>query len=79
MEKQLMRVGTEYLNIKSKMNQRDGFNLLLGARHEFVYLTDYYPLQRVNGTWTGALSHLINDNHEHWNQCACFNNCESNY
>ncbi len=62
MEKKLMRVGTDDLEIKSKLNTRDGFNLLFGARREFVYLTDFYPWRYVNGTWTGAFGHLLNDN-----------------
>jgi hypothetical protein len=67
MNKQLMRVGTGVEN-KLKSNSRDEFNLLFGARHEFVYLPDYIPWQRVNGTWTGAIRHLINDNCMHWKQ-----------
>jgi hypothetical protein len=70
MDKQFMRVGTSNLETKSQVNHRDGFNLLLGARHEFVYLADFYPWQRVNGTWTGAFGHLMNDNHQHWKQCV---------
>ncbi len=68
MEKQLMRVGTDELIIKSQLNARDGFNLLFGAYYEFVYLPDYYPWQRVNVTWTGALSHLMNGNRMDWKQ-----------
>jgi hypothetical protein len=64
MEKQLMRVGTD-LKIRSKLNPRDGINLLFGARHKFVYLADYDPWQLVNGTWRGALGHLMNDNNVH--------------
>jgi hypothetical protein len=74
MEKKFMRIGTEKVFIKSELNPRDGFNLLLGARHEFVYLADFYPWQRVNGTWTGALGHLLNDNYLHWRQCVCVSN-----
>jgi hypothetical protein len=66
MEKQSMRVGTDKLIIKSQLNPRDEFNLLFGARYEFVYLPDYWPWQRVNGTWTGAAGHLINDNRMDW-------------
>ena len=72
MEKQLIRVGTEDMEIKSKLNPRDGFNLLFGARHEFVYLANFHPWQHVNGTWTGALGHLMNDNRMDWNvHCVC--------
>ncbi len=70
MEKQFMRVGTDDLETKSKLNARDGYDLLFGARHEFVYLPDYWPWQRVNGTWTGALGHLMNDNRMDWKQCV---------
>ena len=69
MAKQLLRVGTNKLIIKSQLNARDGFNLLFGARYEFVDL-DYLPWQRVNGTWTGALGHLLNDNRLDWKQCV---------
>ncbi len=68
MEKQLMRVGTEHLETKSKLNPRDGFNLLFGARYEFIYLADFWPWQPVNGTWVGALGHLLNDNCMDWKQ-----------
>ncbi len=68
MEKQLMRVGTYELETKSKLHALDGFNLLFGARHEFVYLPNYLPWQRVNGTWRGVLGHLMNDNHMDWKQ-----------
>ncbi len=68
MEKQIMRVGTDDLETKSTLNPRNGFNLLFGARYEFVYLPDYSPWQRVNGTWTGALGHLMNDNRMDWKQ-----------
>ncbi len=72
MEGQLMRVGTYDLEIKSKLNPRNGLNLLFGARHEFVYLADFWPWQRVNGTWTGALGHLLDDNRVDWEAvCAC--------
>ncbi len=70
MGKNMMRVGNFNLETKSKLNARDGFNLLFGARHEFVYLPDYLPWQRVNGTWMGALGHLINDNCMDWKQCV---------
>ncbi len=62
MEKQMMRVGTEYIDTKSKLNARDGFDLLFGARHEFVYLPNDHSWQRLNSTWMGALGHLMNDN-----------------
>ncbi len=68
MEKQLMRVGTYDLETKSKLNARSISSLLLGARHEFVYLLDFDPWQRVNGTWMGALGHLLNDNRMDWKQ-----------
>jgi hypothetical protein len=68
MDKQLLRVGTENLIIKSQLKARSEFSLLLGARHEFVYLPDYYPWLSVNGTWKGAFGHLINDNRIDWKQ-----------
>jgi hypothetical protein len=70
MEKQLIRVGTNKLIIKSQLNPRDGFDLLFGAHHEFVPLTDFNPWQLVNGTWTGAFGHVMNDNDVHWKRCA---------
>ncbi len=66
----MIRVGTDKLNINSQLNPRDRFNLIFGARHEFVYLSDFNPWQRVNGTWKGALSHLMNDNRMDWKQCV---------
>ena len=69
MEKQSMRVGTDILITKSQLDPRDGFYLLYGARYEFVYLPDYLPWQHVNGTWTGALGHLMDDNSVDWKQC----------
>jgi hypothetical protein len=68
MEKQLLRVGTEKLIIKSQLNARDKYNLLFGARHEFVNLVDYWPWKREDGTWEGALGHLMNDNRVDWKQ-----------
>ena len=68
MEKQTMRVGSDDLETKSKLNPRDGFNLLFGARHEFVYLPDFDPWQHVNDTWMGAFGHLMNDNRMDWEQ-----------
>jgi hypothetical protein len=64
MEKLLMRVGTE-----TKLNPRDEINPLFGASYEFVHLADYWPWQLVNGTWTGALGHLMDDNRADWKQC----------
>ncbi len=69
MEKQFLRVGTGDLKTKSKFNPRDGLNLLFGARHKFVYLADDLSWQHVNGTWMGALGHLMNDNRIDWKQC----------
>jgi hypothetical protein len=66
MAKQFIRVGNDKLNVRTRLN------LLFGARHEFVYLSDFLPWQRVNGTWTGALGHLMNDNCMDWKaECAC--------
>jgi hypothetical protein len=71
MEKQFIRVGTNNLNIKSQLNTRDEINLWFGARHEFVYLAEYSPWLNVNGTWTGALGHLMNGIRMNWKQCTC--------
>ncbi len=70
MEKQLMRVGINVpvLNIKSQLDPRDVLNLLFGARHEFVYLPDFWPFQYMNGSGMGALGHLLNDNRKDWKQ-----------
>jgi hypothetical protein len=70
MDKQLIRVGTDHLMIKSHLNPRDGFDLLFGARYKFVYLVDYRPLHNVNGTWMGAFGQLINDNRVDWKKCV---------
>jgi hypothetical protein len=71
MEKHMMRVGIDKLNLKSQLNSREGSDLLTGARHEFVHLADYWPWKLVNGTWKGALGHLMNDNCMDWKMCTC--------
>ena len=73
MEKQL-RVGTDKLMNKSQLNARDESNLRFGAHHKFVYLPDSNLWQHVNGTWTGALGHLINDNRMNWKLCVLNDN-----
>ncbi len=66
MENKLLRVGTD----KSQLNARDASILPFGARHEFVYLRDFWPWHYVNGTWTGAPGHLLHDNRMDWKHCV---------
>jgi hypothetical protein len=60
MQKQLVRIGTERHVNESKLNEFYAFDLIYGGFYEFVYIPDYYPWKLLNGTWTGALGHLIN-------------------
>jgi len=59
MQRELIRIGSPLLANESKW--RAGFDALFDGYHEFVYIADYFPWQRVNGTWAGALGHILND------------------
>ena len=62
MKKELMRIGTDKFVNESSLDRNYAFDLIFGSyNYEFVYIPDYYPWQRVNGTWTGVLDHLMND------------------
>jgi hypothetical protein len=60
-KKPLIRIGTPNFVNESKLNVDDRFDLLFGGFNEFVYISSYLPWQLVNGTWTGALGYLMND------------------
>ena len=66
MKKPPLRVGTEFFVNQSELSTIDVYDLIFGGYHEFVYLPDFYPLQLVNGSWQGALGHLLNGNHMNW-------------
>ncbi len=61
MEKELVRIGSD--NFANKSELFHAFDLLFRSYHELVYISDYDPLEIVNGTWAGALGHLMNDTH----------------
>lgn len=55
MKKELIRIGTK------DFENEFVFDLIFDGNHEFVYTPDYWPWEvTVNGTWTGALAHLMN-------------------
>jgi hypothetical protein len=59
MNRELIRIGTGDEN--SKMDVRHPFNILFGGFHQFIHLADGYDVwARVNGSWRGALKHLLN-------------------
>ncbi len=59
---ELFRIGSPVFANESKLNKLQGHDALFSRNHEFVYLPDFDPWQRVNGTWREALGHLLNDN-----------------
>ena len=56
MNKELIRIGTNTLVNTSTLEAYEGFDLLFGGRHEFVYLSGDGQTgeQLENGTWTGS-------------------------
>ncbi len=66
MKNNLIRIGTADFVNKSALLKINAFDLLFNGFYEFVYLPDYYPWLLVNGTWTGALGHLMDDNRMDW-------------
>ncbi len=61
MNKDRIRIGSLDMVNKSTLDEYDAFDLIFGGFEEFVYVPDYYPWELVNGTWTGAFGHLMND------------------
>jgi hypothetical protein len=61
MHTELIRIGTGSFVNETELNKDYAFDLLFGGFHEFVYIPDYWQWQLVNGTWAGALGHLMND------------------
>ncbi len=59
--RELFRIGSPLLANESKLLKTGGFDVLFHGYHEFVYLADFDPWLRVNGTWRGALAHILND------------------
>ena len=57
-----IRIGTQNFANVSILSKLNAFDLMFTGRHEFVYIPDYMPWLHMNGTWTGALGHLMNDN-----------------
>ncbi len=62
MKKGSIRIGTENLVDRTNLLKLNAFDLLFDRYHEFVHIPDYYPWLLVNGSWTGALGQLMNDN-----------------
>lgn len=61
MRNEFIRVGTRKFVNESSLDELDALDLLLSGFHEFVYIPDYSPYLRVNGTWTGVFGHIMND------------------
>jgi hypothetical protein len=55
------RIGSPVFVNESHLHKSAGFDALFDRYHEFVYIPDFFPWQRVNGTWKGALGHLLED------------------
>jgi hypothetical protein len=62
MEKQLIRVGIDYNISEAVSSNFYALDAVFGGDHELVNIPDFYPYKLVNGTWTGALGHLMNGN-----------------
>lgn len=61
MKREVLRLGSPLFVNESKLLPSAGFDALFDRYHEFVYISDYNPWQRVNGTWRGVLGHILND------------------
>jgi hypothetical protein len=70
MKNKLIRIGTSTFVNESTLDKRSAFHILFDGFQEFVYLSDYLPSQLENGTWIGALGHLMND-HNFGLEAAC--------
>ncbi len=62
MPRETFCIGSPLLANESKLVRTTGFDAIFNKNYEFVYISDFDPWQRVNGTWRGALGHLLNDN-----------------
>jgi hypothetical protein len=60
MKRDLIRIGSDTFANKSALDKLVGFDLLYGRYHEFVYVPDSKPWLQVNGSWAGALGHMMN-------------------
>ncbi len=62
MHHERIRIGTPLSLINdTKLHKTAGFDALFDGYHEFVYIRDFDPWARVNGTWKGALGYLLDD------------------
>jgi hypothetical protein len=68
MKTEQIRVGVEHAVNRSELNKFLAFDLLYGGYHQFVHVPNYNPWLLVNGSWTGALGHLMNDNRMDWRE-----------
>ncbi len=57
-----IRIAEDSFVNESTLNDYVAFDLLFGGFDELVYIPDYSPFYFTNGTWTGVLGHLMNDN-----------------
>jgi hypothetical protein len=62
----LIRVGTDELMYSTVLNPNEAFDLIYNGFSVLVNISNYLPWQHVNGTWTGAFGHLIDDNQTDW-------------
>lgn len=69
MKRDVLRIGTDTFVNVSELQTSAGFDALFNQNYEFVYVPEFYPWNRVNGTWQGALGHIQNDNHL-WIECG---------
>ena len=61
MEHEVLRIGSVAFVNESVLAKTPGFDALFSTfNYEFVYIHDYDPWARVNGTWKGALAHILN-------------------
>lgn len=59
-QKELIRIATDAFANQSRLDEYNAFDLLFDGFSELIYLPDYDPWQRVNGSWAGAFAHILN-------------------
>jgi hypothetical protein len=63
MKNERIRIASDQFVNESQLNKIVGLDVLFAGSHDFVYIPHYFPwLLSSNGTWMGALGHLMNDN-----------------
>lgn len=61
LQRELFRIGSLSPANESILDQLSGFDAIFNRNYEFVYIPDFNPLEKVNGTWMGAFHSLLND------------------